>query len=68
MVRKLKAGNDFLMGSFILKCIMMAPHIKMAMPETAGTAIFSIQIDSTIRITNNIFSPPTKYSTVSDKP
>jgi hypothetical protein len=67
-IRKLKAGKDFLMGSLILKCIMIAPNIKIDIPVAAGMAKFSNHMDRSISIADNTLSPPTKYIIDSDKP
>lgn len=66
--RKLNAGNDFLMGSFTLRCIIMAPSIKTAMPAAAGVARFGNQIEAINKIANKTLSPPSTYIIVSDKP
>jgi hypothetical protein len=66
--RKLKAGKDFLIGSLIFRCIIIAPNIKVAMPAADGMAKLSNQIERSISIANSTFSPPTKYIIVSDKP
>jgi hypothetical protein len=58
---KLNAGKDLIFGSFALKCITMAPSIKIAITLAAGIVISAYHMEPTKAVANKIFIAPIKY-------
>ena len=62
------AGKYLIASSETLKCIKIAPNIKVAIMRAEGTVTFSLKKPIKRPRAAKIFKPPTRYTMVSLSP